>query len=167
MEKRKITTSFLKDYEFITLNKLSNIANNYNTDITTKATSLDKMVNDAINNIFDFKKIESSTVENDNKIKFEEALKALDHWMDFYNALFFKYTLNITTSKNGFKYYQLKGAIAVIDGKKIWVNYSLGTEKKVEDNFKTINAESLIRLNSNLMFWKAYEKLREIHTKKK
>lgn len=162
MNKRKITSSYWEDYCFIINNNLSLITNsNYNKDIINKAESLDKEVNMSINS---FNKLvnDNSMVNSHNATGIEQVLKTLDHWTDFYNALFFKYTLNITTSKNGFKYYQLKGSVAVIEGKKIWVNYSLGTEANVIEKFETTNSNSLIEKNANEMILRAYKKLREI-----
>jgi hypothetical protein len=114
---------------------------------------------------------ESLINDNETRIKklrerrikdFSMLMELMDRFSDFYKAFHFKYRLNITESRYGAKYFQLKGTIGYDEnGKKIWVSKSLGNEEAVFNKYKTIDSDTLINLNNIEMIELAYKALRQ------
>jgi hypothetical protein len=101
---------------------------------------------------------ESLINSNENVIyKIEKTLDIMDELNDLLTAINVKYRLNVTISKTGINFYQLKGAIGYEGKKKLWVNLSLGNEKNVLKNYGTTEADKLKEILKNEMIWKTFE----------
>ncbi len=103
--------------------------------------------------------------EENLKIVIEKILDFMDQHEDLDKATNIKYRLNITTSKTGIKFYQLKGAIGYEGKKKLWVSISLGNENSVLKKYGTTEPEKLKTLLFKQMVWKTYEKFRLLRLK--
>jgi hypothetical protein len=100
---------------------------------------------------------------NDNVItKIEKTLDLMDMLNDLITATNVKYRLNITTSKTGINFYQLKGAIGYEGKKKLWVCMSLGNEKNVTENYGTTDADKLKDLLHNEIIWKTFYSFQQL-----
>ena len=99
------------------------------------------------------------------KLNIEKILDFMDQCEDLEKATNIKYRLNITTSKTGIKFYQLKGAIGYEGKKKLWVSLSLGNENSVLKNYGTTEPEKIETLLFKRMVWKTYEKFRLLRLK--
>ena len=99
------------------------------------------------------------------KEKIEKILDFMDQYEDLDKAANIKYRLNITTSKTGIKFYQLKGAIGYEGKKKLWVSISLGNENSVLKKYGTTDSDKIKDLMHIRMVWKTYEAFRKLRLK--
>jgi len=154
MEKRRNLSSHLFDFKNIQENKniLNEVLVNDN-DLSGKAQLIISSFNFLLNS-------------NDGlKEKVEKILDFMDQYDDLDKAANVKYRLNITTSKTGIKFYQLKGAIGYQDKKKLWVSLSLGNEKAVLKKYGTTDSDKIKDLMHTRMVWKTYEAYRKLRLK--
>lgn len=148
----KASSSYIADFEFMLKNDLRLIATvKGNSDLYGTAGPISDS----------FKLYETPETK---KIVLN-ALAAMDNYVNLYKAVHVKYRLNIVSSKNGFKFYQLKGAIGYDNKKKVWVNISLGNEEKVKEKYGTLDKETLMKENQIEMIFKAYKKICSLRKK--
>lgn len=154
MKEVKLTGNYKEVFDFIVANDL---LNHPELRALNKFLSGTESLDDI--NMNDIYKREEKIQER--RIKdFGKLMELMDRFSDYYKAVHFKYRLNITESKYGAKYFQLKGTIGYDEtGKKIWVSKSLGNEEAVLAKYKTLDAEELISLNNTEMVALAYKTL--------
>jgi len=154
MEKRRNISSHLFDFKKMQENR--NILNDVlvsDSDLFGKAQQIISNFNFLLNS------------DDGLKEKIEKVLDFMDQYEDLDKATKIKYRLNITTSKTGIKFYQLKGTTGYEDKKKLWVSISLGNENAVLKKYGTTDSDKIKDLMHTRMVWKTYEAYRKLRLK--
>lgn len=89
-------------------------------------------------------------------------LKLMDEYNDLVVASRVKFRINKIELKNGTKFFQVKGAIGYKGKQKLWVNISLGNEKKVADEYGTTDVDELKSKLEVRMIWETFKKYRNL-----
>jgi hypothetical protein len=100
----------------------------------------------------------STNAESDIKT----ILKLMDEYNDLIIASRVKFRINKIKLNNGNTFFQAKGAIGYEGKKKLWVNISLGNEKKVAEEYGTTDVDELKNKIQARIIWETYNKYRNL-----